>query len=202
MSRALTRVVSWGHALLAEVTGGGDLVADLTAGNGYDTLELYRLVGGAGQVVAFDIQARALEQTRQRLAAAGATVRLRSAAAEELPFLAGVDLVAAGHETVAAVLPAPPRAIIANLGYLPGGDRQLITRPATTMTGLQQSVEILAPGGRLAVVVYTGHPGGEEEGAVVDQFFSSLAEETFQVLRLSVANRSEAPYLLVAEKRM
>lgn len=201
MSRILSRVVNWGHELLAETIEPGQLAVDLTAGNGYDTLMLSQQVGGTGQVIAFDIQAQALQSTRQRLQEHGAIVRMWPADGEVIPPAAGVDLIEAGHENLQAYLPAKPQGIVANLGYYPSGDRQIVTQPQTTLQALQQSCKVLAPGGRLAVVVYTGHPGGHDEGMAVSTFFSGLSDCEFQVLQLKVVNRPEAPYLLVAEKR-
>jgi hypothetical protein len=89
---------------------------------------------------------------------------------------------------------------MANLGYLPGGDPALITRPDSTLAALQQSLHLLAPRGRLVVTVYPGHPGGAEEGAVVNAFFCHLTREHWHVLSLRVVNHSDAPYLLVAER--
>lgn len=40
---------------------------DATCGNGHDTLELARMVGPSGRVVAFDIQAEALESAQALL---------------------------------------------------------------------------------------------------------------------------------------
>ena len=201
MNRQLTRIVGWGHELLAEKISNGQLVVDLTAGNGYDALMLWRLVGPLGQVIAFDIQEAALESSQQRLEAAGAKVRRWPERQEALARQPGVDLVAAGHQLLSQYLPEAPQGIIANLGYYPSGDKEVTTQPETTLQALQQSCRLLAPGGRLAVVVYCGHPGGMEEARTVDRFFSALDEKACQVLQLKVLNRPDAPYLLVAEKR-
>ena len=195
-------MVSWGHELLAEKISAGQLVVDLTAGNGYDALMLYRLVGSTGQVIAFDVQLTALQNTRQRLLDAGAEVRMRTAGQGPLILLPGVDLIEAGHESLADYLPAAPQAIIANLGYLPGGDPWLVTQPVSTLQALKHSCKLLAPGGRLAVVVYPGHPGGREEGEQIDRFFAGLNDVNFQTLQLKVANCPRSPFLLVAEKRL
>ena len=200
MNKPLGRVVSWGHELLAEITNPGELAVDLTAGNGFDTLVLARLVGEAGQVVAFDIQSAALENTRQRLLTEGFAPRIHASSRHPLQRLAGIDLVADGHEHVQEYLPGAPQAIVANLGYLPGGDRQLTTRSESTLRALKQSLQQLAVGGRLAVAVYVGHPGGEAEGEAVSRFFAELDERCFQVLQLKIPNRLNAPFLLAAEK--
>jgi SAM-dependent methyltransferase len=200
VNKSLVRVVSWGHELLAEVVAPGDLAVDLTAGNGCDTLVLARLVGGTGQVVAFDVQPAALENSDKRLREAGFEPRLCNGGEGPLPRQAGVDLVAAGHERLEEFLPGSARVVVANLGYLPGGDTRLITRTGSTLKALEQASRLLAVGGRMAVVVYGGHPGGAEESAAVEQFFAKLDECCFQVLQIKVVNRFQAPYLLVAEK--
>jgi len=201
VSTQLTRIIDWGHALLAEKVSTGQLAVDLTAGNGYDTQMLWQQVGLTGQVIAFDIQAQALAATRSRLQQHQAPVRDWTEGSGPVASQAGVDLVAAGHQNLADYLPGAPQAIVANLGYYPSGDKTITTLPETTRQALSQAAKLLAAGGRLAVVVYPGHPGGEEEGRAVDQFFADLNEVEFQVLQLRVLNRSEAPYLLVAEKR-
>jgi hypothetical protein len=89
---------------------------------------------------------------------------------------------------------------MANLGYLPGGDQALVTRPDSTLAALEQSLGLLAPGGRLVVTVYPAHPGGGKEGEVVNELFCRLPSDHWQVLSLYVANCSEAPYLLLAER--
>jgi len=201
VKRALTRIVSWGHELISDIIGPGDLAIDLTAGNGYDTLFLARQVGETGQVVAFDVQSAALETSRSRLQEAGFFPRLHRCAEPPLPRQSGVDLIAAGHEHLEAYLSDSPRAIIANLGYLPGGDTRLITRTESTLLALEQASRLLAAGGRLVVVVYVGHPGGADEGDAVSGFFAGLDENRFQTLQMTVINLAQAPYLLVAEKK-
>ena len=58
---SLTRIVSWSQQLLCEVLEHGDLAVDLTAGTGQDTHILAEAVGTEGQVVAFDLQAEAVD---------------------------------------------------------------------------------------------------------------------------------------------
>lgn len=52
------------------------------------------------------------------------------------------------------------RLIAFNLGYLPGGDKGMITRSETTLLALEAAKRILMPGGLISLVVYVGHPGG------------------------------------------
>lgn len=168
----MIRAVDQCHAMLRERVRPGDVVVDATAGNGNDTLFLARLVGAEGRVYAFDIQKQALEATRRLLHANGiepGRVRLR----------------AAGHETMAREVEPSDHgriaAVVFNLGYLPGGDKKRITRPETTVAALRAAVRLLAPDGRIAVVLYTGHPGGKEEADAVRAWAATLPPETFRI---------------------
>ena len=200
MKRVLTRMVQWSQDLLAEVVQSGDLVVDLTAGTGQDTLALFQMVGEQGQVVGFDIQSQALLATRERLIAAGAQVRLQQQDIQSLQCEPGIDLLQMSHAEFSTVMPAAPKGIIANLGYLPGGDQDLVTRPETTVSALEQGCSLLAKRGRMAVVIYPGHPGGTEEANAVGELFAGLQDPGFQVLRLDVSNRPAAPFVFVVEK--
>ena len=109
------------HRLLQEVITPASTVIDATAGNGHDTLFLARLAP-AGRVYAFDIQAAAIEQTRQRLA--------RHALAWPTEPAAPVTLIHDSHARLDRHLPADEAvcAAIFNLGYLPGSDKSVITQ--------------------------------------------------------------------------
>ena len=178
----------------------GGLVVDLTAGQGQDTLALYHMVGDSGQVVAFDVQPEALAATQSRLQRVGAQIRSATGSGQRLEAQPGVDLLCCSHDQLARTVPGALQGVIANLGYLPGGDRQIITRPDSTLSALEQACTGLASGGRVAIVVYPGHVGGADEAQAVGNFFAALDEQLFQVLELRVANRSQAPGLFVAEK--
>jgi len=196
----LTRIVPWCHQLLSETLRPGDVAVDLTAGQGRDTLMLAAAVGVAGQVVAFDVQKNALEQTAVTLRKAGYAVTDWQQGAE-IPSEPGIYLVHACHSALNAFVSMPLRAAVANLGYLPGGDPKLITSLATTCRALQSTLELLVPDGRLAVVLYPGHPGGAEEAAGVECLLTSLPANRWQVLRIDVGNVAEAPRLMVVQRQ-
>ena len=184
----LRGAVALSHLFLRERVRSGDTVLDATCGNGNDTLLLAQLVGESGRVWAFDIQREALDNTACLLDSAGCRGR--------------VELLAAGHERIAELVTAPLRAVVFNLGYLPGGDKGCVTRPGTTVAALEQAVELLLPGGYLLVVVYTGHPGAAEEEAAVLSWASGLSPDSFDVWRHRQLNRTPtAPYLVMVGKR-
>jgi len=159
------------HQRLAAVLAAGDIAIDATTGNGHDTLFLTRQIAPDGQVHAFDIQPQALEATQERLAQAGLAER--------------VTLHLAGHERMREHLPAElagrVAAVTFNLGYLPGGDHGLVTRPDTTLAALVQASALLRPGGLLSVLVYRGHAGGREEAEAVAGWFAAQATLSIEV---------------------
>ncbi|HKL48943.1 MAG TPA: class I SAM-dependent methyltransferase [Desulfuromonadales bacterium] len=195
----LNRIIPRAHEFVREVLGEGDLAVDLTAGNGHDTLMLAEAVGPTGQVVAFDVQQAAVERTSERLNAAGIAFR-RIEGIDRLEPKDRVGLFLADHARFAACLPRPPQAVLANLGYLPGSDRTVATRPATTRAALEAAFESLAVGGRVAVVVYVSHDGAALEADTVDALVRQLPADCWQVLEMRAVNRPEAPYLIVAQK--
>lgn len=194
---SLNRMAASAHLELAPVLGQGDLAVDLTAGNGFDTLFLHSRVGPDGRILAFDVQKRALAATAERLREAGASV-MDWPGSEAVS--GGVLLIHDSHCRLDEYLKEAPRAVIANLGYLPGGDPALTTRTASTLKAVEKALTLLAPGGRLAVVVYPGHPGGREEGERMEDLFAGLSPRQWSAVRRHGLNRREAPYVLVAEK--
>lgn len=201
---------------------------DATCGNGHDTLFLSReLAGLAGefsfswQVVSFDIQDMALESARARLTEVGLAMSvefIKDSHEHMNRYLSGtLSLSPAEFQAntpVAALAGALAKiragravsgqlaAVMFNLGYLPGGDKGLVTRPESTLPSLGEALEALAPGGILSVHAYGGHPGGLEEMEAVDDWFSTMPFSGGSVFRYEVCNkRSNPEKLFLVEKK-
>lgn len=143
------------HHLAAQALRPGDVAVDATCGNGHDTVALAQLVGPGGVVIAIDVQAVALEETRHRLDADG----LGDGRAR---LIHGCHSTMGEHVAVASAA-----LVVFNLGYLPGGDHAFTTRTQTTIAGLDAAVKALRQGGLLMVTCYPGHPEGARESGVV-----------------------------------
>jgi hypothetical protein len=175
------------HLLLQRFVHPGDRVVDATCGNGHDTLLLAGLAGPCGRVWAFDIQPEALDATAARLA--------------EADIIDAVVLIHAGHETMAAHCYGPLKAVVFNLGYLPGGDRTIVTRPESTLAGLEQALGILEPGGVVIITLYPGHEGGQQERTLLETRLVKLPPAGFHVWRMGQINvPTTAPYLILVQK--
>ncbi|WP_029459955.1 class I SAM-dependent methyltransferase [Solidesulfovibrio alcoholivorans] len=177
-----TAALTFAQSGLARVLRPGDVTVDATAGNGHDTLFLARRTAPGGVVHCFDVQAEALARTGSLLARAGLADAAR--------------LHACGHERLREVLPADVcgrvRAVVFNLGFLPGGpggDAAVVTRPETTLAALAAAQAVLAPDGLVAVVCYTGHAGGLEEAAAVATWCAGLDFAAWRAARYELANK-------------
>jgi hypothetical protein len=89
-------------------------------------------------------------------------------------------------------------AVTFNLGYLPGGDKSVVTQTTTTRMALRLSMDLLRPGGLLVVVAYRGHPGGPEECDAVREELSSLTEDLS--MEGDASADATSPLLLAARK--
>lgn len=187
-------VLSFAHELAAARLRPGDCAIDATAGNGVDTLFLARAVGSGGRVHAFDIQDAALAATEARLA-------------KELPEgRRRVFLHLASHDKMMERIPEEDHgkvaAVMFNLGYLPGADQTVITRPSTTLPALETALTLLRKEGVLTVAVYPGHEGGRTEADAVEEWAAGLPQGSFQTVSYRFLNqRNHPPYLIAAVKR-
>lgn len=185
-------LVQKAHAALSEILADGDIAIDATVGNGHDTLFLARKVGERGTVYGFDIQEAALDTAYRRLQEEGLERR--------------VSLYHAGHEVMAVVLPESVhgrvKAVMFNLGYLPGGDKQRTTGLNTTVAALEQALLLLAAGGVISVLAYTGHPGGREEAEAVKGWARALSPEYCQVdIAVPPSKSGTAPEWVIVRRR-
>jgi predicted methyltransferase len=189
----MTRVtlVNVAHDLLAERLQPGDAVIDATVGNGHDTIFLAQLVGPAGKVFGFDIQSSALQSTLEKCRQAQLQDRviLIQASHAEMPEHIPKDL----HGKI--------NAIMFNLGYLPGGDKTIITQTDSTLTALDSAIHLLSPSGILTLLAYPGHQGGDQETAQVTHWSEQLDKACFNIDTFyNSAHKDSAPRLLVITK--
>lgn len=176
------------HELVKVHLRRGDIAIDATVGNGHDTVFLAACVGAKGLVYGFDIQTQALEATRNAL-----------------PDRQHVTLIHASHADMAAHIPSDVQGRVAvcmfNLGYLPGGDKRIITLAESTLRALNAACSLLASGGLLTVLAYPGHPDGDQETQRVGEWCGQLSPDKFDCRVFdSDADNPLAPRLWVINK--
>ncbi|MGB0387671.1 MAG: class I SAM-dependent methyltransferase [Ardenticatenaceae bacterium] len=189
-------ILGYAKELVEGVLSEGDVAIDATVGNGHDTRFLAHCVGAEGRVYGFDIQEAAITMTRERLRQAGVLERVR--------------LFVAGHEQMEELVRQEEhevgqvKAVMFNLGYLPQSDQSIITRPETTLPALQAALRLLAPGGMITIIVYTGHPGGQQEYEAIMKWVKKLSTYQAKVLSYQFVNprtpRTRPPSLIAIGK--
>ena len=172
---------------LRQVVQPGDTVVDATLGNGHDTRMLAELVGEAGRVVGFDIQAEAVARTEASLREAG--------------LLDRCELHAVGHQHLTEYVAGRIRAAVFNLGWLPGGDKSVTTRWETTQAAISSALALLEPGGICTVCAYPGHEAGDEERRQLMDWLAALRPQAFNVLHHRFLNAGPgAPECFIIQK--
>ena len=183
----MLRATELAHLLMRQSLKPGDWAVDATVGNGHDTLLLAELVGSSGRVIGFDVQEVAL---------AAATVRVAG--------LPQIKLIHAGHENLAEFLPVDKHerlaAVVFNLGYLPGASKEIVTRSETTLAALKQALTHLKTHGLVTLVLYPGHPGGEEEAEAVRSYVQQLPQAFAVTGYARINSMGPAPELIVIER--
>ncbi|BDE10904.1 class I SAM-dependent methyltransferase [Lactococcus cremoris] len=210
----MLKQIEMAHWMLKDIINVDDVVVDATMGNGYDTLFLAEL---GAKVYAFDVQEAALEATEKRLENKAiktqivkkaspvdqSTLSLKEQTFNEVSMTEpSVDLILAGHEELINYVQSPVKAAIFNLGYLPKTDKNIVTRAETTLSALSSLTDLLVVGGRIALVIYYGHEGGEEEKNAVINWASTLPQKDWEVTSYAPLNQIHTPPILVLiEKR-
>ena len=165
----------------------GDNAVDFTMGNGHDTEFLAKTVGESGRVYAFDVQESAVESTREHLRAAGCPENY--------------TLIHASHHLVLDYVKEPIKAGMFNLGWLPGGDKSITTMRETTMPAIEAAISLLDKDAILNIAVYPGHPEGDAEGHMIDEYLRSLSRFKVSATKVQIINSPASPYFFMLETK-
>jgi predicted methyltransferase len=188
----LDRILPFAKNLLEKAINSGDIAVDATLGNGHDTLFMAGLVGETGRVYGFDVQEDAIRKSTDRLFQHGMSNR--------------VTIFHEGHEQLSKMIPAEHHGKITgaifNLGYLPGSDKTIVTKPETTISAMEQLLQIMAPEGVIILVIYHGHEEGAVERDALLHYCHHLDQNKAHVLQYRFINqKNNPPFIVAIEKR-
>lgn len=155
-----------------------DTVIDATCGNGKDSLRLTELVP-QGHVYTLDIQEAALQKARALIPHSNITYLLQS------------------H----VILPSTPvKLIVYNLGYLPGGNKDLTTMTATTLESLAKAAQLITIGGTLSITCYPGHEEGAREEQAIQRWVEDLDPQKWSITYHQWREKSPTLFFIVKLK--
>lgn len=178
-----TNINSYLHSIVLQHIKPTDLCLDATCGNGYDTVFLAQ---HAAFVHAIDIQEMAIQNTLQQL---------------QSNHIKNVSLYHNSHDQLHTLFPNMQFNIIMyNLGYLPNSDHTIKTTPSTTLSSLQQAINLLAPKGIITITLYTKHEGGFEESQAIETYLRELDKKEYTIIKSTYLNRAHSPYVIIIQK--
>lgn len=190
-SKSIHRTTDFLQTILRDRIPKGGTVVDATMGNGHDTLFLWEQVGSSGKIYAFDIQQESIAKTRQKFDESRIEI-----------CSTNIELIHDGHENMGKYVTESVDAIMFNLGYLPGGDKTVVTKSNTTIKALTIALSLLKKGGIVSFIIYYGHLGGTEEKDALLTFVNQLEDSKYTVLKCTYMNhKKNPPLLLLIEKK-
>lgn len=174
-------VIEFAHDLLKDNITKDDIALDMTLGNGFDTLFL---VQNCKFVYGFDIQKEACLKT-----------------AERLQGFKNFELINDSHQKFLEYVNIPYKGVIFNLGYLPKGNKNIVTQAKTTLETLQLVLDNIMIDGICVLVVYPGHPEGNRESIVLEDYLKKLNQKNYDVIKYEFINQINYPPYLLAIRR-
>lgn len=168
------------HHIIENFLSNKEIAVDATLGNGHDT-DFF--CGQFKKVYAFDIQECACENYKQK------NVR-------------NVVVINDSHENLDEYISEKIDCIIYNLGFLPGGNKEITTNHKSSLISIKKGLDLLNSGGIAAICIYRGHVEGKVEEKEILQYVKELPKSQYGVMYHEFMNRSkDAPLLLIVEKK-
>ncbi|WP_300383541.1 class I SAM-dependent methyltransferase [Clostridium sp.] len=179
MYRYINNISEIGHFIINSYLDNKRVAIDATLGNGHDT---DYLSSKFQKVYAFDIQKSPCEiyMSKEK---------------------DNVKVINDSHHKFKDYIKEPVDCIVYNLGYLPGGDKDITTICETSLLSIKIGLELLDNGGIMAICIYKGHNEGKKEESCILSYVKSLPKNDFGVMEHSYLNRDiNAPTLIIIEK--
>jgi hypothetical protein len=175
-------ILDTAHLFLKNEINRDDIILDMTMGNGHDTLFISKL---SQHVYAFDIQDQAIEETKKRLSD---------------HHITHVNLIKDDHFNFDSYVDTLKGAIF-NLGYLPGGNKEITTSGKHTVDTTKKCLTYLQVGGFILFVVYVGHEEGKLESESLSMFLESLDPSFYKILKVEMPFiKNNPPYIYMIYK--
>lgn len=179
-----SQITYWCHEVIQSQAVREGIYIDATMGKGNDTKLLCELAGETGQVLAFDIQKEALEETEKFLKTDSTYNQMENR----------LRLILDGHEHMDQYAEiGTVDAICFNFGYLPGGDHKISTKPETSVEAIEKGLKLLKSGGMMSLCIYSGGDTGFEEKETILSYLRKLSPKKYTVILNEYYNRENQP---------
>lgn len=168
------------HYIIDKFIDVKDIAVDATLGNGHDTDFLAEKFK---KVYAFDIQKCACESYKEK-------------------NIENVQIINGSHENIKDYVKENADCIMYNLGFLPGGNKEITTMHESSLKSIKDGLELLNNGGIMSIAIYRGHDEGKIEENIIIDYVKNLSKSKYGVMYHSFLNRSDtSPVLVIIEKK-
>ena len=169
------------HYVIENFLENKETAVDATLGNGHDTDFLCEKFK---KVYAFDIQECACRNYNNKKKD-------------------NVFVVNDSHEKLEEYVSENIDCIIYNLGFLPGGKKEITTNHKSSLKSIKAALNLLKAGGIAAISIYRGHAEGKIEEKYIIEYVKGLPKDEYGVMYHEFMNRSkDSPLLVIIEKRL
>ncbi len=132
------------------------IAADMTVGKGNDSKYILENTG-VERLYGFDIQKEAEVESKKLIG-------------EDPRFIFHLK----SHDQVDQYINEGLDLVVYNLGYLPGGDKEITTKYKTTIKSLEKILTLMNPSGLIIITIYPGHPAGKIESEELEKFLTQI----------------------------
>jgi 16S rRNA C1402 N4-methylase RsmH len=160
------------------------LAVDATVGNGQDLLFLAELEE-VNHIVGFDIQEAAIQICYKHVSG----------------FNKPIELFLDSHHHIDQYVQKVDIAMF-NLGYLPTGNKEIVTRVDSSLEAIKKTIQLLSNDGILTIMTYPGHEEGYREHEEIEKYLSHFYDKEINIFNLSLKNTYKiCPNIYVIIKR-
>lgn len=157
--------------------------ADLTVGAGNDSLYILENTK-VERLYGFDIQKESQEKSKELIG-------------DNPRFIFNL----ASHDKIDQYVKENLDLAIYNLGYLPGGNKEITTQYQTTIKSLEKTLGLLNKGGSIILTIYPGHPAGKVESEKIEVYLVGLDQKKYEIIKITYPTRpKKPPYIILIEK--
>lgn len=179
MFKYVSDISELSHDIISKYLDEKKIAIDATLGNGYDC---DFLASNFHKVYAFDIQKEACENYDKKNE--------------------NVIVINDSHHKFDDYIKEEVNCIVYNLGYLPGGTKEITTKSNTSLISIEKGLQLLSSGGMMTIAIYRGHDEGKEEENCIIDYLKTLNKKEYGVMIHEYLNRAiTAPLLVVIEKK-
>lgn len=188
----INNAVQFQHLVWDRILEEAQTIVDATCGNGHDFLYLAQAAKEGAHLYAIDIQDQAIVNTKTIIGQA----KVKDSVS--ITYIQGSHDQALDDQIQEDYIDL----VVFNLGYLPGSDHALMTKPDLTIGALNAVLPKLSKQGVVTLVAYPGTNQGLAEKEALETFLVGLNQKEYNCCHWTPLNQiNQPPLIYMIQKR-